>query len=56
MDAKKSKQKIMCVEHKTDNQTFGRVWRDIVHMNVTDTKLNLQTDLQTQTKFRRMDS
>ena len=27
----------MCVEHKTDRQTFGHVWRDIVLMNVTDT-------------------
>ena len=45
-----------CVGHKTDRQIFRHVWRDMMHMSVTDTKLNLQTDLQTQMKFRRMDS
>jgi len=53
---RKQNTKKKCVGHKTDRQIFRHVWRDMMHMSVTDTKLNLQTDLQTQMKFRRMDS
>ena len=45
----KSLDKKMCVGHKTDKQTFGHVWRDLVHMIVTDTKLNRLTDRLTDT-------
>jgi len=45
----------MYVGHKTDRQTFGHVWEGYNAYECDRHKTEL-TDLQTQTKFRRMDN